>query len=72
LKFLCLLKIKSFFFEGVLCQGYISTICGNNTCLNGGTCLIAGNMTLCQCPSLFSGTHCELLINACDSKKNFI
>ena len=55
-------------FLGPLCANYIPLTCGNITCLNGGICLLVGNRSICQCPSLFTGTRCEFLINACDSK----
>ncbi len=54
--------------SGPLCANYISVVCGNSTCLNGGTCLVNGNTTICQCPNLFTGTHCEYLTNPCNSK----
>jgi len=44
------------------------TVCGNTSCLNGGTCFINGNRTMCQCTNLFTGTSCQSLINSCDSK----
>jgi hypothetical protein len=60
---------KNFFvFVGRICTNYVSVVCGNSTCLNGGTCLFNGNMAICQCPSLFTGTYCGSLINPCDSK----
>ena len=43
-------------------------VCGNSSCLNGGTCLISGNQTICRCPSIFTGSRCESLISPCDSK----
>lgn len=53
---------------GPICANYITIVCGNNTCLNGGTCIVVGNRTMCQCPTLFTGTRCENLTNPCDSK----
>ncbi|UJR30132.1 hypothetical protein I4U23_017673 [Adineta vaga] len=50
-----------------ICATYITVGCGNVTCLNGGTCLINNDRTICQCPSIFTGTRCESLINSCDS-----
>ncbi|CAF3707629.1 unnamed protein product [Rotaria sordida] len=55
-------------YTGPICANYIPLVCGNSTCLNGGTCLVNGNQTICQCSSLFTGIHCESLINPCDSQ----
>ncbi|CAF0850468.1 unnamed protein product [Adineta steineri] len=54
-------------YTGQICSTYLSIICGNTSCLNGGTCLMNGDRTICQCSSLFTGTRCESLNNACDS-----
>ncbi|CAM4752695.1 unnamed protein product [Rotaria magnacalcarata] len=55
-------------YTGSICATYMPLACGNTTCLNGGTCLISGNRTICLCLSLFTGIHCESLINPCDSQ----
>ncbi|CAF4549618.1 unnamed protein product [Rotaria sp. Silwood1] len=54
-------------YTGPICATYIPLVCGNSTCLNGGTCLVNGNQTICLCPNLFTGIHCESLLNPCDS-----
>lgn len=53
---------------GQICSDYISTVCANSTCLNGGTCYVSGNQKICQCLVYYTGTFCENLINPCDSK----
>lgn len=49
-----------------------SSICTNNTCLNGGTCFKSPvtNITKCTCPALFTGKNCELNFNPCSNTLN--
>lgn len=54
--------------SGSICATFIPLTCGNSSCLNGGTCFISGNRTICQCPALFTGARCDMLISPCDSK----
>ncbi len=70
--FICKKNKSKKFILGPICATYIPTVCGNSSCLNGGTCLINGNSTICQCPVLFTGAHCEYLINPCDSKITYL
>jgi hypothetical protein len=37
--------------------------CTAGYCLSGGVCRINGNVPYCQCPSLYTGERCELLID---------
>ena len=39
--------------------------CLSNPCLNGGTCHDGNEQYTCACPPVFSGTNCEVIINAC-------
>ncbi len=36
--------------------------CPVGYCLSGGTCIINGNIPLCQCPPTHTGQRCETLI----------
>ena len=44
---------------GILIIVHADSLCGNNPCQNGGTCMIDGQWFKCQCPAPFGGFHCE-------------
>ncbi|KAI2656785.1 Protocadherin Fat 1 [Labeo rohita] len=50
------------------CVFFPSPDCSSNPCLNGGSCLMRqSGGYVCECSTLFSGTHCEIMIGPCDS-----
>ncbi|KAK2891240.1 hypothetical protein Q8A67_013883 [Cirrhinus molitorella] len=50
------------------CVFFPSPDCSSNPCLNGGSCLMRqSGGYVCECSTLFSGTHCEVKIGSCDS-----
>ena len=40
--------------------------CTNNTCLNGGTCQVIGQVLVCICGNNFTGVNCETQIPLCN------
>ena len=42
-------------------------ICGDHPCQNGGTCQEQSGGYICNCPSRFTGTHCEYDLDPCVS-----
>ena len=38
---------------------FSGTLCSNNPCKNGGTCVLTTNGYSCQCAAKYSGEHCE-------------
>lgn len=68
-----------FFFSPLECFKVIfilfldqTSVCSSNPCLNGATCLDGGSYYVCQCPSGYSGTNCEIgrwhIIKTCSLK----
>ncbi|XP_013402105.1 sushi, von Willebrand factor type A, EGF and pentraxin domain-containing protein 1-like [Lingula anatina] len=49
------------------CTDIATTVCTNTTCANMGTCYPQGHTYYCMCPAGYTGRHCEVMINHCDS-----
>ncbi|XP_069892583.1 coagulation factor XII isoform X1 [Dipodomys merriami] len=49
---------------GAHCRSLASQACSRDLCLNGGHCLEAEGHPLCRCPAGYSGTFCELDMEA--------
>lgn len=54
-------------YRGPLCEERVTNMCVVITCNNSGTC--TGNDThfQCACPPGFTGSHCEVNVNECES-----
>ena len=56
------LDFNFFFFDSsfnLFCN-LVTSVCANNPCLNGGTCVISGSSYVCSCAALYTGTTCQI------------
>ena len=53
-------------FSGDICDDD-SGICNEDSCLNGGQCVVASNTFYCVCNSFYTGERCERNIDDCSS-----